>query len=82
MNIYSIYDSKAEAYLQPFFAKNHAVAMRMLENATRDPSSDFHNHSEDYTLFCVGEWDERDGNLFNHDANISLANAIELKGAN
>jgi len=60
--IYSIFDSKAEAYLQPFFATTDGVAMRMFEQAIVN-NAQFAQYAEDYSLWTVGHWDETDGTL-------------------
>jgi len=63
VNIYAIYDSKAEAYLAPFTTRNDGLAARMFEAAVNDPSSNFAKWPGDYTLFCVGEFNEHTGQV-------------------
>lgn len=63
MNVYAIYDDKAEAYLQPWFAVNNAVALRNFQQAANDQSSQFNKHATDYTLFQIGEFDETTGRI-------------------
>lgn len=74
--VFSIFDVKAKAWLQPFFASNAAVAVRMFERAVNDPNSDLHRFAADYTLFEVGSWDEVDGDLVNFPTKVSLGNAL------
>ncbi len=61
MQVFTVRDSKAEAYLQPFFATNIPVAVRMLTDAARDPNSNLYRHSSDFELFLVGKFDEHTG---------------------
>lgn len=61
LKVYSVYDSKACAYLQPFFCVNRAVALRSFMTAVQDRGSDFSRFSGDYTLFEIGEWNQIDG---------------------
>lgn len=61
MKVFAIYDSKACAYLLPFFSPNRAVAMRSFTRAVSDEQSDFHRFAGDYTLFELGEYDEDQG---------------------
>lgn len=61
--IYAVYDHKAEAFLQPFFAKNDAVAERMFSAAVMDDEHQFCKHAEDYTLWTLGVFDEESGVL-------------------
>lgn len=63
MRIFSVIDQKAEAYLQPFFAPNAAVAIRVCTAACEDEGHTFRRHSEDFVLFEVGGFDEQTGEL-------------------
>lgn len=76
--VFSVYDCKAKAWLQPFFAVNAAVAIRMFEKAVNDERSDFHRFSSDYSLFEVGEWSEHDGDLLNYAQKVNLGVAVEF----
>lgn len=77
LKIYSIYDSKAEAFQLPFFAPAHGAALRMFERACNEKESDFGRYPGDYTLFCMGEWDPQTGVLDPWDAHIRLGSGIE-----
>lgn len=63
INVYSIRDIKAEAYMSPFFARTHGEAIRMVETAVNDPKSNFHQHAADYTLIYIGIFDDQSGYL-------------------
>ena len=78
--MFSIYDSKAEAYVQPFFASNTKVAIRMFESAVHDEGSDFHRHAEDYTMFRIGVFSQATGD-FEHENVVAIVKAIELRSA-
>jgi len=80
-NIYSVYDSKAEAFLQPFFATADGVAIRMFQQAANDSEHDFSKWAEDYTLFNLGKWDPKNGTLFSAEVNNSLGTAMLFKTA-
>lgn len=67
MKIFSIYDSKAKAYLQPFFSPNHATAIRDFAEAVNEEKSNFHKHSGDYTLFAIATFDEHTGKITGND---------------
>ena len=54
--IYSIYDSKARAYLTPWFAPNHDMAFRNCTKACmKGSNAPFVDFPVDYTLFCIGD---------------------------
>jgi len=78
LNVYTVYDAKAEAYLQSFFAVNEAVATRDFSSAANDPKHPFCLHAEDFTLFQIGVWDPWTGSIESIDGN-PIAKAIELR---
>lgn len=72
MKVYSVFDSKATAFLQPFFAVNRAVALRSFARAVNEEGSDFHLYAGDYTLFELGEWDQMSGKFVAGDVMENL----------
>lgn len=77
-NIYAIYDSKAAAYLQPFFCSNHALAFRNLERACKNPQSPFAEFPADFTLFCLGTIEDVSGVLAPYKAAESLGTLLQF----
>lgn len=63
VEVYSILDTKAQAFNQPFFAPNNAVAFRVVESAMKNPQSGFTSFPADFTLFRVGTFDSIKGIL-------------------
>lgn len=63
INIYSVRDSKAQAFHKPFLLQNDAVMKRAMKNLATDPESDLCKNSEDYDVYLIGEFDERDGTI-------------------
>lgn len=57
----AIWDSKANAYMQPFFTVNRQTAMRAVSHAQEDSGSMLSRFPEDYTLFVLGEFDDQRG---------------------
>lgn len=55
--IFSIFDSKAEAYLRPFYAPTVGSALRDWETACNDPDTAFFKHPGDYTLVELGSFE-------------------------
>jgi len=58
LHIFTVYDSKAQAYLPPFFLPNTAIATRTFTNAANDKGHAFGANPADYTLFHVGHFDD------------------------
>jgi len=76
---FAVFDSKAEAYLRPFFAETQGLALRSFVDAIQDPNSPMGKHPEDYTLFCIGSYHQGTGRLEPKGAFESLGNAVTLK---
>lgn len=74
---FSIYDSKAAAYMIPFFEANHAVAIRAFTDAAMKEGHAFAIHAADYTLFEIGTFDEGTAELTKLGANINHGTALE-----
>lgn len=78
LDIFTVYDSKAGCYLQPFFALTRGHALRMFQNAVNDAGHDFYKYSEDFTLFAVGEFHQVDGKFELRNME-SLGTALQYK---
>lgn len=76
MKIFSIYDSKAEAYITPFFSPTTATAIRQFEQACNDQNTDFHKFAGDYTLFEIGNFDEFTAKIDTPQSIINLGLAL------
>lgn len=77
--LYSVYDSKAGAYITPFFLVNKGVALRSFMAACNDPASDFARFPGDYTLFELGDWEPETGKIKMYDAPLNLGTALQFK---
>lgn len=78
LRVFSVYDAKVEAYCQPFFMGSKGQAHRSWVDVVNDPTTQFHKHPEDFTLFEIGEWDEDTADFKNHEANIPIGTALEV----
>ena len=76
--IFTVYDSKIEAYLQPFFQKATPQALRTFTDMVNNPDHPFHSHAEDYTLFELGVYDETNGRIEWQEPH-SITNGLEVK---
>lgn len=75
---FAVYDSKAEAYLRPFFAETKGLALRSFVDAVNDPQSGMNKHADDYTLFEVGSFEQETG-IFSPMTPVSMGNAVTFK---
>lgn len=81
LNVYSIFDSKVQAFLPPFYMRTDGEARRATVSASMDPSQNFHVHAADYTLFCLGEFDDESGQITMLTAMRNIGNLRVLRGA-
>lgn len=79
LKVFTMYDSKAEAYLQPFFMVNAGMAIRALTEVINDVNHTFCKHAADYTLFEIGTFDDSTSEITMHKAKINLGLALEMK---
>lgn len=75
--IFSIYDTKAKAYLPPFILPEEAMAVRTFGDCVNRDDHQFHAHPEDYSLFCLGIFDDKIGEIV-HNAPEIVATGLEL----
>ncbi len=78
MKIFSVYDSKAEAYLPPFFFASTGQAVRAFADNCNEENSMLCKHPEDYTLFELGTWDDANAMVLIAE-HRSLGKAIEYR---
>lgn len=78
VSMFAVYDVKAKAYMQPFFAANAAVAFRSCEKAASNPQSPFASFPSDFHLFCLADFDDVTGILTPRSAPDSLGNFIQF----
>lgn len=58
---YCLYDNKVCAFATPFFAVNHATAIRMVKEVGMDLNTTVGRHPNDFQLYHVGEFDDQTG---------------------
>lgn len=77
LKIFSIYDSKAMAFITPFYVPNVQLAVRGFQNARADPEHAFHRNPTDYTLHELGEWDDTNASIEMYDNAINHGFPLE-----
>lgn len=73
--VFSLFDSKAEVYEQPFYAINAAVACRMMQEALQSDNK-YSKFPADYTLFQISEFDDTLGSLVDLTSHVNLGNLL------
>jgi hypothetical protein len=78
-SVYTVFDNKSKVFAQPFFAINHGVALRDFAFAANHTDNDIGRHPSDYSLFCIGDYDDSTGILHPHHTHENLGLAASFK---
>lgn len=83
MQSFSVYDSKASAYMLPWFMQSPGEAQRAFTEMVNDPRQQnaLTKYPEDFTLFHLGEWDDSTGQFHPFKTPKPLCKALEVKKA-
>lgn len=80
LNVYSIFDSAAKAYTQPFFMHNDGLAIRAFQdNVNSTEENNISKHPDQFTLFKIAEFDDAKGQITSIDNLKSLGNGLEFQ---
>lgn len=82
IHAFSVFDSAAKLFMQPFFARTRGEAMRSFMDACSDEKHQFSRHAMDYSLYVVGQFDEDDGLLIPQAEPERLMSALDVKRGN
>lgn len=77
LQVFCVYDCKAEAYMQPFFFQGRGQAIRAFTDLANDKSTSVGSHPADYTLFQIGDFNDSSAELGSITHN-NLGNALEF----
>lgn len=77
-NAYAIYDNKALVYGTPFFAPTDGSAVRSFQELANDTRTTVGTHPGDFTMFCVGTYDDQKGILTGMSPVRHVADAAAL----
>ena len=80
LNVYTIFDSAAGAYMRPFFMQSDGQALRSFTDIATDKDHEIGKHPEDYSLYRIGTYDDNVGRLVPEDKEC-LATAEEVVSA-
>ena len=74
--LFTVHDSKTEAFIQPYYALTVAAGLRMFETAANDDNQNFHRHAGDYCLFELGTFDQDTATFDLHSTPINHGLAL------
>lgn len=67
--IYVMRDQRT-CYLTPTFDRNNFSATRNFESALKQSQGILHTHPEDFSLYCIGSYDDATGTITPNDPYI------------
>lgn len=77
--VYTVYDSKAQVYMQPIYFRADGEAVRAFQASVRSAGHQFANNPGDYTLFGIAEYDDDKALFSMYDAFVNLGNGAQFK---
>lgn len=77
--MFNVYDSKAMVYDKPFCMMSKGECIRGFIDALKRTDTTLGQHPGDFTLFEVGEYDQKTGTVSMLNAKINLGNGLEFK---
>jgi len=79
LKVFSIYDSKAEAFSNPECIPSKGEAIRGFAAAANNPQTQIGKYPADFTLFEIGEYDTDTGTVTMSQHKQNWGTAIEHK---
>lgn len=76
--IFTVHDAAANAYIAPFFLPEEKQALRGFRGAINNPEHAFGQWPKDYTLMCIGEWDDDSGEITPYQTMKPLGNGLSF----
>ncbi|QCQ84749.1 nonstructural protein [Blackfly microvirus SF02] len=78
LNAYTLYDNKALVYSPPFYASAHGQAVRLVMELAQDNNTTVGRHPSDFTLYCIGHFDDASGSLLPADVREHISDVLPL----
>lgn len=75
--LFAVFDMAAGAFLPPFHAATLELGIRAFRQAANDASHPFCQYSSEYSLFALGEFDQKSGELEVYSEKKSLGVAVQ-----
>lgn len=80
INVYSMFDSAAQAFTQPFFLQNDGLAIRAFQDNINSPEpNNVSEHPDQFTLFRIAEYNDKTGIIDKLEKPISLGIGVTFK---
>ena len=77
-SVCSIFDAKAEAFGTPIFVKANGLAIREFQKLVNGQDPNFSSFPEDFTLYQIGEFDEKSSEIRSFIPPRRLCNGVDV----
>lgn len=77
--VFSVFDTKAKAYMQPFMLPTVGMAIRAFSDSINKEGTEANLHPHDYQLFHLGNFDDQTAHYELFEGPKHLANGNEHK---
>lgn len=77
--VYTVYDSKAEVFMQPIYFRADGEATRAFKSSIQSNGHQFSNNPGDYTLFRIAEYDDDKAVFTAYESFVNLGNGAQFK---
>lgn len=78
IEIFTVYDTQAKAYLQPFFSANADTAKRAFTACIKDKEHLFGQNPDDYKLYFIGSFFDDSGNIESCESPVLVATGTHV----
>lgn len=76
--MFTSYDMKGQLYSRPFWQETTGAMLRDWSDLANNKEHPIGQHPEDYCLYEVGVWDDKEGKLISHKQPMALGKAVEF----
>lgn len=78
VQMFTVYDSKAETFINPFFMMSKGEAIRGFTTMLNDKETAYGKYPADFTLFHIGEYEVTTGTLYPFNSKENLGNGLQF----
>lgn len=76
--VFSIFDTKGEAFCLPFYKQTKGLAIRDFTDAIKDPQSPYSKYPSEFIMYEIGEYDDSSGSLLNYEVNVLVGHGSDF----
>jgi len=83
LRVVSVFDKAAAAYNRPYFVPSLGLAIRSFEDEVKraDPDNPLHNHSSDFELWHIADFDDSIGRFISLDSAFLICTGAQVSAA-